>query len=263
MADVKMPLTAHLAELRSRLIRALIAVGAGFLACYAFADALFKFLAHPLLLLTQSPGQEETVRLIGTGIGEAFFTKLKVAVIGGVFLATPVVLYQLWKFVVPGLYDSEKRYARPFVIFGTFFFVAGAAFCYSLVMPVGYAFFIEEYGTLGVSPEIRISEYLTFTSRMLLAFGVIFELPVATFFLARIGLITHRTMIEYGRYSIVAIFIVAAILTPADVASQLLMAGPMLVLYGLSIGVAYFFGRQSPAATAADEVGIADEGSEP
>ena len=253
MADVKMPLTAHLQELRSRLIRALIAVGAGFGVCYAFADPLFVFLARPLLALTEAPGREDAVRLIGTGVGEAFFTKLKVAVIGGLFLASPVVLYQLWQFVVPGLYDSEKRYARPFVIFGTLFFVGGAAFCYSLVLPVGYAFFIDQYATIEVSPEIRISEYLTFTSRMLLAFGVIFELPVVTFFLARIGLVTHRTMIAYGRYSVVAIFIVAAVLTPADVASQLLMAGPMLLLYGLSIGVAYFFGKRGPGEPPPDE----------
>jgi sec-independent protein translocase protein TatC len=116
-------------------------------------------------------------------------------------------------------------------------------------MPLGYQFFIEQYATIGVSPEIRISEYLTFTSRMLLAFGVTFEMPVVTFFLARVGLVTHKMMIRQTRYAIVGIFIVAAIMTPADVASQLLMAGPLLVLYGLSIGVAYVFGtRAEPAA---------------
>lgn len=244
MADVKMPLTAHLEELRARLIRSLLAIGAGFAACYAFADPLFWFLARPLVEMTQSPDPDTAVRLIGTGIAEAFFTKLKVAVIGGIFLASPIVLYQGWQFVVPGLYDSEKRYARPFVLFGTLFFVAGAAFCYFAVMPLGYQFFIEQYATIGVSPEIRISEYLTFTSRMLLAFGVTFEMPVVTFFLARIGIVTHQMMIRQGRYAIVGIFIVAAIMTPADVASQLLMAGPMLVLYALSIGVAYAFGTR-------------------
>lgn len=257
MADVKMPLTAHLEELRGRLIRALLAITAGFAACYTFADPLFRFLARPLVELTQSPDPEIVVHLIGTGVAEAFFTKLKVAVIGGVFVASPVVLYQMWQFVVPGLYDSEKHYARPFVIFGTLFFVAGGAFCYYGVLPIGYQFFVDQYATIGVSPEIRISEYLTFTSRLLLAFGVTFEMPVVTFFLARIGLVTHRTMIQYGRYAVVIIFVVAAIMTPADVASQLLMAGPLLVLYALSIGVAFVFGSRTPPT--AEETGATDD----
>lgn len=231
-----MPLTEHLRELRERLIRALLAIGAGFAVCYAWADLLFELLARPLVGLES---QGASIRLIGTGVPEAFFTKLKVAAIGGIFLASPVILYQLWAFVVPGLYDSEKRYAQPFVLFGTFFFLAGAWFCYDLVLPLGYQFFLEQYVSIGVAPEIRISEYLTFTSRMLLAFGVTFELPVVAYFLARVGLITHRTLIDYGRYAIVGIFIVAAIMTPADVASQLLMAAPLLVLYALSIGVAW------------------------
>ena len=238
MVDVKMPLTAHLEELRSRLIRSLLAITGGFSLCYAFADPLFRFLARPLIELTESPDPETAVHLIGTGIAEAFFTKLWVAVIGGIFIASPVVLYQIWKFIVPGLLDSERRYARPFVIFGTLFFVA-------------------EYATIGVSPEIRISEYLTFTSRMLLAFGVTFEMPVVTFFLARIGLVTHQLMIRQLRYAIVGIFIVAAIMTPADVASQLLMAGPLLVLYARSIGVAYVFG------TRVDKTEVNAEAGEP
>ena len=243
MADVKMPLTAHLSELRTRLIRALLAIGVGFSVCYGFADPLFMFLAAPLVGNT-------SVHLIGTGVAEAFFTKLKVAVIGGIFIGSPMVLYQAWQFVVPGLYDTERRYARPFMIFGTLFFFAGGAFCYYVAQPLGYQFFVAEYATINVSPEIRISEYLTFTSRMLLAFGVIFELPVATFFLARIGLVTHLTMIRSLRYAIVAIFIVAAVLTPPDVASQLLMAVPLLVLYAISIGVAYIFGSPSKATPA-------------
>jgi sec-independent protein translocase protein TatC len=249
MADVKMPLTAHLEELRWRLIKSLLAIAVGFAACYNFSDALFQFLTEPLLSL--NPGGAEgnhVVRLIGTGVVEAFFTKLKVSLIAGVFLGCPVILYQLWQFIAPGLYDTEKRYARPFVFFGTFFFVAGAWFCYAMVLPVGYRFFIEQYGTIRVSPEIRISEYLTFTARMLLAFGATFELPVITFFLARTGVVTHRTMLGYLRYAILAIFIIAAVLTPGpDVASQLLMAGPLLLLYGLSIGVAYMFGKSRPA----------------
>jgi sec-independent protein translocase protein TatC len=249
-ADVKMPLTAHLEELRWRLIKALAAVAVAFIGCYGFAEWLFELLTQPLLSLNIGHGAEEpgaaanVVHLIGTGVVEAFFTKLKVSLIAAVFIASPVLFYQIWQFVAPGLYDTEKRYARPFVFFGTFFFVSGAWFCYALVLPVGYRFFIEQYATIRVSPEIRISEYLSFTARMLLAFGVTFELPVITFFLARLGVVTHTMMLGYARYAILVIVIVAAILTPGpDVASQMLMAGPLFVLYALSIGVAYVFGR--------------------
>jgi sec-independent protein translocase protein TatC len=249
MADVKMPLTAHLQELRWRLIKSLAAISAGFIACYNFSDSLFEILTRPLLALNTGTGPAgDAVHLIGTGLVEAFFTKLKVSLIAGLFLASPVVLYQIWQFVAPGLHDTEKRYARPFVLFGTFFFVAGAWFCYAAVLPVGYRFFIEQYETISVNPDIRISEYLSFTARMLLAFGVTFELPVITFFLTRLGFVTHRMMLGYLRYAILVIFIVAAVLTPGpDVASQLLMAAPLLVLYGLSIGIAYVFAK--PKAT--------------
>jgi sec-independent protein translocase protein TatC len=160
-------------------------------------------------------------------------------------------------FVAPGLYDQEKRYARPFVFFATLFFLLGAAFCYRVVLPVGYRFFIDEYATIGVAPSIRISEYLSFTARMLLAFGVTFELPVVTFFLARLGVLTHRTMLGYFRYAVLGIVILAAVLTPGpDIASQMLMAGPLLILYVLSIGIAYVFARQpAAAAESVDDAG--------
>lgn len=255
MADLKMPLTAHLEELRWRLIKSLLAVTVGFIATYNLADQLFAFLTRPLLALNLG-----AVQLIGTGVTEAFFTKLKVSAIAAIFLVSPVLFYQAWMFVAPGLYDQEKHYARPFVVFATFFFIAGAAFCYWVVFPVGYRFFIEEYLSIGVSPSIRISEYLSFTARMLLAFGVTFEMPVVTFFLARLGLVTHKTMLTYARYAVLVIFIVAAILTPGpDVASQLLMAAPLLVLYALSVGVAYAFATPRQAADAAGAEG-ADDG---
>ena len=251
-----MPLTAHLEELRWRLIKAIGAIALAFAITYNIADWLFTFLTRPLLELNSAPGP---VELIGTGVTEAFFTKLKVSFIAAIFLASPVIFYQLWMFVAPGLYDREKRYVRPFVFFATIFFIVGAAFCYWVVFPVGYAFFIQQYESIGVSPSIRISEYLSFTARMLLAFGATFEMPVITFFLARLGLVTHRTMLSYARYAVLVIFIVAAVLTPGpDVASQLLMAGPLLVLYGLSIGVAYMFGGDVPAARETAEGGDGD-----
>ena len=253
MEELKMPLTAHLEELRSRLIKAIIAIAVAFVVTYNFADQLFALLTRPLIVMSPGP-----VELIGTGVTEAFFTKLKVSFIAAVFLASPVLFYQVWMFVAPGLYDQEKRYARPFVVAATLFFVAGAAFCYEIVFPVGYRFFIQEYQTIGVSPAIRISEYLTFTARMLIAFGLTFELPVATFFLARLGVVTHHTMISYTRYAVLVIFIIAAVLTPGpDLASQLLMAGPLLVLYAASIGVAYLFAAPARAPEEAADDGEA------
>src|SRR5581483_5476762 len=240
--DARMPLTAHLEELRWRIVRALAAIAVAFSVSYWFADDIFAVLIRPLVALRP----DETL-IIGTGVTEAFFTKLKVSFIAALFASSPVTFFQGWRFVAPGLYDTEKRLAVPFAIAASFFFIIGAAFCYELVFPVGFRFFLEEYASIAVASQIRISEYLSFVSRMLLAFGVTFELPVVTFFLARVGIVTHRTLLGAGRYAIVVIFIVAAVLTPGpDVASQLLMAAPLLVLYALSIGVAYFAARAAP-----------------
>ena len=250
--DARMPLTAHLEELRTRLIRAILAAGIGFGICYGFAEHLVVFLIHPLTAL-----RPDVPLVIGTGVTEAFFTKLKVSFIGGIFLGSPVIFFQAWRFVAPGLYHSERRVAVPFSIAASAFFISGAAFCYWLVFPTAFRFFLDEFGSIGVSPQIRISEYLSFSSRMLLGFGITFELPVATFFLARIGLVDHRTLIRFWRQSVVAIFIVAAVLTPGpDIASQMLMATPLLLLYVASIGVAYLVARPRAAAeaTAAPDV---------
>jgi sec-independent protein translocase protein TatC len=247
-ADVRMPLTAHLEELRTRIIRSLLGIAAGFLVSYGFSERLVAWLLKPLTAI-----RPDQALVIGTGVTDAFFTKLKVAGVAGVFVASPIVFYQAWQFIAPGLYERERRVALPFTAAATFFFVAGAAFCYYLVFPVAFRFFLEEFTSVGISPQIRVSEYLTFTSRMLLAFGATFELPVVTFFLARIGLVTHRMMIAGARYAIVVIFIVAAVLTPGpDVASQLLMATPLLVLYALSIGIAYMVGRPRASEESAE-----------
>lgn len=249
MTEVTMPLTAHLEELRWRVVRALIAVMIAFVGCYFFSERVFELLTEPLLGLG-----DKHVQLIGTGVTEAFFTRLKVSFIAAIFVASPVIFFQAWGFIEPGLIDTERRLAIPFVIAATFFFVSGAAFCYVFVFPVGYAFFLEEYANIGVAPQIRISEYLSFASRMLLAFGVTFELPVVTFFLARIGMVDHTTLIGWFRYAIVVVFVVAAVLTPGpDIASQMLMAAPLLVLYVVSIGVAFVFGRRKKAEPEDDE----------
>jgi sec-independent protein translocase protein TatC len=241
MADVEMPLTAHLEELRWRLLKSLLAVAVAGCVAYWYSDVLFEILTRPL----HAAAGGHDVKIIGTGVAEAFFTKLKVAAIAGVFLALPVLLYQAWRFIAPGLHPHEKYYAIPFVVFGTLFFAAGAVFCYELVFQVGYAFFIDQYVSIGVEPTIRISEYLSFSSRLALAFGVTFELPVVAFFLARVGAIDHHTLIRPWRYALIVIVVVAAVLTPGpDVASQMLLAAPLTVLYVVSIGVAFVFRRR-------------------
>jgi len=239
MTDGTMPLTAHLEELRWRIVKAFVVVMVAFGGCYFYSDRIFEFLTRPLVGLGDSH-----LQLIGTGVTEAFFTKLKVAIIAGIFVASPVIFFQIWRFVAPGLYEREKRVALPFSIAASAFFVSGAAFCYWLVFPVAFAFFLGEFTSIGIAAQIRVSEYLTFSTRMLLAFGVTFELPVVTFFLARVGLVTHHMLIAWWRYAIIVIFVAAGVLTPGpDIASQMLMAAPLLVLYVLSIGVAYLVAR--------------------
>lgn len=242
-----MPLLEHLKELRGRLIRSVIAIGLGFALAYWSADWLFAALTWPL----HAAAHGRNLLLIGTGVGEAFFTKIKVALIAGLFLASPAVFYEIWKFIAPGLYESERRMAMPFVIFATIFFVAGGYFCWAVVFKIGYTFFLNQYESIGVTPTIRISEYLAFSAKLLIAFAITFEMPIFAFFLTRLGMIDHRMMIRYIRYAILAIFIVAVALTPPDMVSPFLLAIPLLLLYGLSIGVSYIFRAQPAAKTAA------------
>ena len=237
-----MPLLEHLKELRSRLIRSVIAIGLGFAVAYFAADWLVATLTWPLHVAAHG----RNVMLIGTGLGEAFFTKIKVALIAGLFIASPVVFYEIWQFIAPGLYETERKMALPFVTFATIFFAAGGYFCLRVVFPIGYAFFLSQYQSIGVTPTIRISEYLAFSAKLLIAFAITFEMPIFAFFLTRVGVVDHRMMIRYFRYAVLAIFVVAVALTPPDMISPFLLAIPLLLLYGLSVGVSYFF-RTQPA----------------
>jgi sec-independent protein translocase protein TatC len=230
-----MPFTSHLAELRSRLVKSCIAVAIAFLACFPLADEIFAILADPLRRL-KIPG----LTIIGTSVAGAFLTKMKVSFVAAVIVALPVLLWQAWQFVAPGLYEHEKRYTRSFVISGSFFFICGAAFCYEVVLQLGLQFLLRRYEAIHVQPLIHMSEYLALVSRLVLAFGAMFELPVLVYFLARVGLIDHRFLIRHIRYAVVGIALVAAILTPPDLISQVLFMVPLSLLYAVSIGVAYF-----------------------
>lgn len=236
--DDKIPFLAHLEELRNRLIKAFLAVIVGFFACYSVSEQLFSFVSRPIReALEKAGGHMQILHPM-----EGFMTDLKVAFVGGVVVALPVLFYQLWKFVAPGLYAHEKRYVWPFVTAATVFFLAGASFAYWLVFPVAFPILFG-YAGKGVLPMPSKESALELPLKLLLSFGLIFELPVVVFFLAKMGLIHHRLLSKNRGYSLIGILIVAAVLTPTgDPFNQLLMAAPLYLLFELSIVVARIFG---------------------
>jgi sec-independent protein translocase protein TatC len=242
MDEKKLPLTAHLQELRKRLILSFVAVAGGFALCYTFAEKIFDILAAPLLEMMPTGGS-----LIFTSVAEAFFTYMKVAFISGLILASPFVLYQIWAFVAPGLYRHEKKYVVPFVLAGSFFFAIGILFAYYVALPVGFKFLLG-FATDFIKPLPSMKEYLSFSIKFLLAFGLVFEFPVVLVLLARIGVVDAKTLARQRKYAILLIFIFAAILTPPDIISQLIVALPMIGLYELSILLSKLFGKKSPPA---------------
>ena len=178
--------------------------------------------------------------MIAVEIQETFFTAMKVAFFGGFIISLPVIFWQLWLFLAPGLYDHEKKLVVPFVFFATLMFLLGASFAYYIVVPIGFDFLIA-FGNSVVSVLPSIGKYVGFFTKLLIGFGIAFELPVITFFLAKIGLVNDQMLKDFFRYAVVLIFIISAILTPPDVISQVLMAAPLLILYGVSIYIAKVF----------------------
>lgn len=235
-----MGLLDHLGELRQRLVRSVIFAAIGFAICWGFVDQLFDIIMHPLLAVLPDGTHAQY-----TTLPEAFFTRMEIAFVAGLFLASPAIFYQIWAFVAPGLYDDEKKYIIPIAFLSAVFFIAGGLFCYFIVFPFAFNFFIS-YSTPEIVMTPKISDYLSFVLKLIFAFGIIFEMPIFTLFLARLGILSAAMMRRFRKYAIVIIFILAAILTPPDVISQLLMACPMLILYELSIGVAVIFGRKRP-----------------
>jgi len=224
----------HLEELRVRLIRCFVAIGVGFIICYSLKEDIFKILVRPLIKALPS---EHSQHLIYTAPQEAFLVYMKVSLIAGIFLAMPVILFEFWRFVAPGLYEHEKKYLFPIVIVSILFFGSGIAFGYFVALPFGFQFFTS-FASEYVMPFISTREFLSFTTKLLFSFGLIFELPVIVFFLARLGIIQSYTLKKYRRYTILIIFIVAAVLTPPDAFSQIIMTIPLIILYELSVWVA-------------------------
>ncbi len=240
--EVELSLTEHLKELRDRLIRSLIAVAVGFGICYAAIDTIFAVLSRPLI---QVLPKGET--MIFTSYPEAFFTYLKLALVCGIFVASPYILWQIWAFVAPGLYPNERRWAAPFVIVSSIFFIGGGLFGYMVVFPAAFNFLAGYAGEeLKLMPSL--SEYFTLAMRLLLGFGLAFELPIFMVFLSLIGLIDADMLRRNRKYALLIVFIIAAILTPTpDVVNQCLLALPLLVLYELSIWLIALIGRKRAA----------------
>ncbi len=231
MTDRRLTFTAHLTELRSCLIRSLIALAVGMTVSLIFAKDIFRFLQKPLLeVMPPDSG------FIATLPFEALIAYLKVGALAGVFLASPVILHQIWKFVAPGLHERERRTTLLFTILSTIFFVGGALFGYFEIFPVGFKFMVGTLNGTGIRFLPQMKDYLSFISRMLLVFGGIFEMPLVILLLAKAGLVKAEMLRRSRRYVIVALFLVAGILTPGpDVLSQLLLAIPLLVLFELSV----------------------------
>lgn len=241
--ETKSPFTEHLGELRDRLVRSFIAVGVGFAGAYAFKEQLFRILTAPLVTAMEADGN---ARMIFTGLPEAFFTYLKVSLLAGIVVATPVLFYEFWMFVSPGLYRNEKKYMLPVVLLSIFFFVLGSSFGYFVVFPYGFQFFLGfANDTIQAMPSMK--EYLSFASKMLLAFGLVFELPLVLTFMARMGLVTVPFLKKNRKYAVLLFFVGAALITPPDVITQVMMALPLMVLYEISILGARIFGRKTPA----------------
>jgi sec-independent protein translocase protein TatC len=237
--DKPMPLMDHLKELRQRVLWSVGAFIIAFAVCYYFSQQIYAFLAQPLadILARQSGGER---RMIFTALYEAFFTYLKVAFFGAAFISFPIWATQLWLFIAPGLYRSEKRAIYPFLLASPFLFVAGAALAYYFIFPLAWQFFISfetppGSGGIPIQLEAKVGEYLSLVMHMILAFGVAFQLPVLLTLLIKVGILNVETLRKGRRYAIVGMFVVAAIITPPDIISQIGLAIPLILLYEISI----------------------------
>jgi sec-independent protein translocase protein TatC len=227
--DESPPLVNLLQRLRKRLVSCAIATGAGFIICYIFSEALFRALARPLKV-ELAPDSS----FIYTGLPEMFFNYIKIAFVGGLLLAAPFILYQIWMLAAPALNERQKRLVLPFVISSSLLFIGGALFGYFVAFPFGFKFFLgfeSEY--LQALPSVK--QYLSFSIKLLFLFGLVFEFPVLAFFLTKAGMVTPEFLKKNRAYGMLLVFVVAAVITPPDVISQVMLAIPLLLLYEVGI----------------------------
>ena len=224
----------HLEELRGRIIKSLFSIIIFSIVAYVFSERLLEFITRPI---------PEVYFMAPT---EAFSTRIKISLIAGIIISVPVIFYHVWRFIAPGLFKKEIKMLIPFVLASTIFFLIGAAFCFFMVLPLSMKFLLG-FGTEKLKPMIQIKDYVSFVSYLILAFGAVFELPVISYFLGKIGIITADTLRKGRRYAVTAILILAAVITPPDVFSQFMLAGPLYFLYEVSILVVKFTGKKKTA----------------
>ena len=237
--DPKMPVTGHLEELRSRLIKIVSAILVGTIVAYFFRHQVLEFLQVPIKKVLK----DNPLRFFS--LMEPFIVHIKVSVYTGIFISIPIILYQLWMFVAPGLLEKERKYVLPFIFMGSLFFLFGASLCYFIILPYGTQFFINFDPTL--QSPITIAGYISFCTRLILAFGIVFQLPLVLLLLSKIGLISSKTLTTNRKYAYVIFFIVGAILTPPDPLTQALMALPLVCMYELSVILTRLFGKKTAA----------------
>jgi len=223
----------HLEELRGRIIKSLFSIIVFSIVAYVFSERLLEFITGPI---------PEVYFMAPT---EAFSTRIKISLIAGIIISVPVIFYHVWRFIAPGLFQKEIKMVLPFVLASTIFFLIGAVFCFFLVLPLSIKFLLG-FGTEKLKPMIQIKDYVSFVSYLILAFGAVFELPVVSYFLGKIGMITANTLRKGRRYAIAAILVLAAVITPPDVFSQMMLAGPLYFLYEVSILVVKITGKKKP-----------------
>ena len=237
----KMSFLEHLEELRKRLIVSIIALVVGFLLCWNFADRIFGWMEYPLAKYL--PAGE---KLVYTRLTEPFMLYMKVAFFAGIFVASPIILWQLWLFIAPGLYKRERRYAAPFIVIASLFFIGGGYFGYRVILPGACAFFLETGHQF--KQMIKADEFFSFANTMILASGLVFETPILIFFLSRLGIVTPGLLMRGWKIAVVGAFVIAAIVTPSpDMVNQTLLALPMIGLYFLGVAIAFVFGKKPSA----------------
>lgn len=233
----RMPLLEHLKELRDRMVRATGAVIVGMLISLAFTDQIIAFITEPANQALRDAAIGGGLSIVNSPF-EGIYVYLRAAFLGALVLASPVVSWQIWGFIAPGLYKTERRLVLPLAFASTVLFLGGAGFAYYVIFPYAFPFF---FTIIEADVSLSVEGYLSAVIRMMLAFGICFQMPVGVFFLARMGLVDARDLIKGFRYAIVAIFVVAALITPPEVLTQTLLAAPLTALYGVSIGVAWLF----------------------
>jgi sec-independent protein translocase protein TatC len=257
--DVKMTIWEHVGELRKRIVRAGLALIAGAIVCWSFKEKLLEWISQPYKAVWKVRFPDTPVELQTLAPIDAFVNYMQLALTGGVVLAAPVIFYQLWAFISPGLYSKEKRYIIPFVLFSTTLFAAGIAFCYYAFFPSFFTFSFSLLGAVGEPGGVVLTSrptmefYLDFATRMLLAFGAIFEMPLFISFLALAGIVTPMQLVRFSRWAIIASFVVGAFITPGpEMSSQFIVAIALIGLYFLSVGLSFLVAKKREEPKPAD-----------